>query len=192
MRTPQRGLSLVELMVGMAVGLVITAITLGATTLHLRENQRVLLDARLTQDMRIATELLTRDLRRAATLTATADGVQITHVGSSEPLSYRLRGGVIEMKIGSGPWQAMTDATTVRISALHITPHSHETVLGDFCSRPCTDGSGDTCPPRQLRRTVDISLVAEPAQRSLNRPVTRSTTSTAQLRHDALIGACPA
>jgi type IV pilus assembly protein PilW len=188
MHTRQRGLSLIELMVGMAIGLVLTAITLAATTLHLRENQRLLVDARLMQDLRTVTDLLARDLRRAATLTATADGVQITHAGSSEELSYRLRGGVIEMKIGSGHWQAMTDATTVRISSLHIAPHTHEAMLDGFCSRPCADGSSH-CPPRQLRRTVDVRIVAQPAQSTGS---TRNTTSTAQLRHDALIGACPA
>lgn len=67
-RTPagrQRGLSLVELMVGIAIGLfVVAAGVLGATT-SLRENKLLLLEARLQQDLRATMDLITRDIRRA-------------------------------------------------------------------------------------------------------------------------------
>ncbi|MDP3819953.1 MAG: prepilin-type N-terminal cleavage/methylation domain-containing protein [Burkholderiales bacterium] len=61
----QRGLSLIELMVGLAIGLFITAI--GGTLLasHVRENRSLLLEARLMQDLRTAADVITRDLRRA-------------------------------------------------------------------------------------------------------------------------------
>lgn len=189
MQASQQGLSLVELLVGMAVGLIVTSVALAAAAAHLRENQRILVDARLMQDLRTVTDLLSRDLRRAASLTATSEGVRFSRADDADERAYRLRDGVIDMKIGSGHWQAMTDATTLRVSALQITPHTHETVLDGFCSRACLEGSADRCPPRQLRRTVDVSVTAQPA-RDIGAP--RGATSTVQLRHDALVGGCPA
>lgn len=61
----QRGLSLIELLIGCAVGLLIAG---GATRLfveHLRDSRRLLLEARLHQDLRAAAALVARDLRRA-------------------------------------------------------------------------------------------------------------------------------
>ncbi|MES1161637.1 MAG: prepilin-type N-terminal cleavage/methylation domain-containing protein, partial [Rhizobacter sp.] len=61
----QHGLSLIELMIGVAIALFIAVA--GSTLLvgHLRENRALLLEARLTQDLRTAADLITRDLRRA-------------------------------------------------------------------------------------------------------------------------------
>ncbi len=61
----QRGLSIVELLVGVAVGLFLVA---GAVTLfvtNLGNSRQLLLEARINQDMRAAADLMTRDLRRA-------------------------------------------------------------------------------------------------------------------------------
>jgi type IV pilus assembly protein PilW len=58
-------MSLVELMVGVVVGLFIVA---GATYFVVNfngENRRMLLEARLSQDMRAAMDIVTRDVRRA-------------------------------------------------------------------------------------------------------------------------------
>lgn len=61
----QRGLSLVELMVGIAVGLfIVTAATLIVTT-QLADNRRLLLEAQLQQDLRATADIITRELRRA-------------------------------------------------------------------------------------------------------------------------------
>lgn len=60
-----RGLSVVELMVGLAVGMFIAAAAL-MSTVHLTDsNRRVLLEARLNQDMRATMDMVTRHLRRA-------------------------------------------------------------------------------------------------------------------------------
>lgn len=62
----ERGLSLVELLVGTALGLFIVA---GAVTLlltHLREQRSLLMEARMMQDLRATADLMARDLRRAA------------------------------------------------------------------------------------------------------------------------------
>ena len=64
-RVIQRGLSLVELMVGIAVGLFVVA---AATTLvanQLGDNRRLLLETQVQQDLRSAMDIVTRQLRRA-------------------------------------------------------------------------------------------------------------------------------
>lgn len=61
----QRGLTLVELMVGIAIGLFVLAAGVLGTTSSLRGNRELLLEARLQQDLRAAMDLITRDVRRA-------------------------------------------------------------------------------------------------------------------------------
>lgn len=61
----QRGLSIVELMVGIALGLFLVT---GATKIfidYLSSNRRLLIETRLNQDLRAAADLVVRDLRRA-------------------------------------------------------------------------------------------------------------------------------
>jgi type IV pilus assembly protein PilW len=61
----QRGLSIVELMVGVAVGLFVVA---GATVVvsnQLGDNRRLMLETQIQQDMRAAADLITRDIRRS-------------------------------------------------------------------------------------------------------------------------------
>lgn len=61
----QRGLSLVELLVGISVGLFVLA---GATLLlstQLGDNRRLLLETQLQQDLRATMDIITRELRRA-------------------------------------------------------------------------------------------------------------------------------
>lgn len=64
-RGAERGVSIVELMVGVAIGLFLLA---GATSMfvsHLQGSRRLLVDARISQDLRTAADLIARDLRRA-------------------------------------------------------------------------------------------------------------------------------
>jgi len=61
----QRGLSLVEMMVGLTVGLFIAGAALLAAVNATGENRRLLLEARLLQDLRATMDLVTRSLRRA-------------------------------------------------------------------------------------------------------------------------------
>ena len=64
-RFRERGLSLVELLVGTALGLFLVA---GAVTMfvsNLGNSRQLLLEARVNQDLRAAADLIARDLRRA-------------------------------------------------------------------------------------------------------------------------------
>ena len=70
-----RGVSMVELLVAMAVGLLITAGGVMLLTGSLRENRSLLLEARLMQDLRTAADVITRDLRRAGHWAGASSGV---------------------------------------------------------------------------------------------------------------------
>lgn len=71
----QTGLSLVELMVGVAVGLFVVA---GATLVvsnQLGDNRRLMLETQIQQDLRAAADLIARDLRRSGYWASAESGV---------------------------------------------------------------------------------------------------------------------
>lgn len=89
--TAQRGMSMVELLVGIALGMFLVA---GAATLfvsHLNNSRRLLLEARVNQDLRAAADLITRDLRRAGYWGNALQGTVATGAGSTTVVNpYRI------------------------------------------------------------------------------------------------------
>ncbi|MEO5844241.1 MAG: prepilin-type N-terminal cleavage/methylation domain-containing protein [Caldimonas sp.] len=75
-RHRERGLSLVELLVGAAIGLIVVAAAGSVVAAHQVAARQVQLEARLMQDLRSAAELVARDLRRAGHWAAAASGVR--------------------------------------------------------------------------------------------------------------------
>lgn len=75
-RGRERGVSMVELLVGAAIGLVIVAAAGSVVAAHQVAARRLQLEARLMQDLRGAAELVARDLRRAGHWAAAASGVR--------------------------------------------------------------------------------------------------------------------
>jgi prepilin peptidase dependent protein B len=75
-RHRSRGLSLIELLVGSAIGLVVVAAAGSVVAAEHHAGRRVQLEARLMQDLRGAAELVGRDLRRAGHWAAAASGVR--------------------------------------------------------------------------------------------------------------------
>jgi type IV pilus assembly protein PilW len=71
----QRGLSILELLVAAAIGLLIVAAGSIVLASHLREGRLWLIEVRLMQDLRAATDLITRDLRRAGYWGAAEQGL---------------------------------------------------------------------------------------------------------------------
>lgn len=218
----QRGLSMVELLVGAAIALFIAAA--GATLFsgNLRENRQLLLEARLMQDLRTAADVAIRDLRRAGYWAGAGDGVWVAGsssvaanpyvalaptgaasdaagfrysrdvtennvVDGNEQFGFRLRNGAIEIQLGAGNWQALTDTGTLTITAFSVTPTVHDIALDAFCAKACPAGSA-TCPPHQQVRSLALAisgrLVADAG-------VTRSVRSQVRLRNDPVTGACP-
>ncbi len=62
---PARGLSIVELMVGIAVGMFVLAGAAMVVTNQLTDNRRLLLETQIQQDLRAAMDIITRDVRRS-------------------------------------------------------------------------------------------------------------------------------
>lgn len=220
--TRQRGLSLIELLVGLAIGLFITAVAGTLLNSHLRENRALLLEARLMQDLRTAADVITRDLRRAGywanatsgvwlqgattllanpyaaiapgaaasdavTFRYSRDNIENNAVDGNEHFGFRLRGGAVEMLLGSGNWQALTDTGTLLVTVFSVTPEVTRISLEALCSKPCAAGS-TSCPPEQQVRSLALLVTG----RSATDPnVIRSVRSTVRLRNDSFTGACP-
>jgi type IV pilus assembly protein PilW len=108
----QRGLSLVETMVGIALGLFIVAGAITVVVGQLTDNRRLLLDTQLQQDLRASADIITRELRRAGYTTQAQSGVwypgtpqvqrntfaAVTPVASNDPVTasetqYKYRRG---------------------------------------------------------------------------------------------------
>jgi type IV pilus assembly protein PilW len=216
-----RGLSLVELLVGTAVGLLIVAAGSALVCQHVRENRALAIETRLMQDLRTAADIVSRDLRRAgywanAASGVAADGaaaglpnpyaalspetaasdttrfrysrdaVEDDDVDDNEEFGFRLHNGAVELQLGDANWQALTDATTLTVTAFSVEPHVEEISLGSFCEKDCAAGS-TTCPPRQQVKTFAVSIAG---RSSLDPGVTRSVRGQARVRNVAVVGNC--
>ena len=221
----QRGFSIVELLIAVAIGLFLSAI--GTTMLinQLHESRSLLIEARLMQDLRTAADLISRDLRRAGYWGAAATGVwtrdetpgtvqmaanpyavlspsvstdavsfrysrdaiENNEVDTNEQFGFRLRRNVIEMQLGSGNWQALTDTNTLSISTFSVTPTVQEISLTNLCALACPSGSSGRCPPRQLVRSLAVLITG---RSTTNASVVRSVRMAVRVRNDALSGGC--
>jgi len=84
----QAGLSIVEFMVGMAVGLFIVGGAVKLMIDTLSSNRRVLIETRLNADLRAAADIVTRDLRRAGYWQNSNAGVWSTLTVATTPNPY--------------------------------------------------------------------------------------------------------
>ncbi|MBI5719843.1 MAG: hypothetical protein HZC37_19395 [Burkholderiales bacterium] len=83
-RKAMRGLSLVELMVGIAVGLFIVAAATVLVTGQLGENRKLMLDTQLQQDLRATADIVTRELRRVGARRDAENGIAYATVNAQE------------------------------------------------------------------------------------------------------------
>lgn len=223
---PQRlaGVSLVELLIGLTIGLFIVGASLTAWMAHLRASHRLVAHSRLMQDLRSASDLIARDLRRigywgaagqgvwsdpgtspatstqanpyTAIVTAASsiafrysrDAMENGLVDGNEQFGYRLRQGVLELQLGTSPWQAMTDIATMKVTGYAITPMEDRYSLAGSCTMPCP-GADTSCPPQLLVRSLVVTLTAQSVD---DTTVERSLRSRVQLRNDTVTGHCPA
>jgi type II secretory pathway pseudopilin PulG len=65
---PSRGMSLVELMVGITIGLFVVAAAATLVTAQLSDNRKLLTETQVQQDLRASMDIITRQLRRAGAL----------------------------------------------------------------------------------------------------------------------------
>lgn len=84
LRRPARGLGIVELLVGLAVGLFVVAGGLILFAGFVESDRQLIVDTRLQQDLRAASDMITRDIRRSG-YWAAADSTLWTSGAASTP-----------------------------------------------------------------------------------------------------------
>ncbi len=97
---------MVELLVGLAVGLFIAAAGVTLMAGNLRENRALMLESRLMQDLRTASDIITRDLRRAGYWAGAVAAVQVP-VGAT---------GLANPYVALAPSSAASDAVSFAFS----------------------------------------------------------------------------
>jgi type IV pilus assembly protein PilW len=197
-RRPARGLSLVELLVGLAIGLAVVAGALQVAAVQAQAHRAAMLEVRLTHELQAAAERLHRALRRSgaqalhgpvlptadgaegpagpaanpyAALVVRPDGLEVWMAASRDPLEdgavgvdealgFRLADAALQMRIGAGPWQALTDPTRLRVTRLHL--DLHETMV---CGRARS--------VRHVGWTIEAEALVDPGRRRQLSGVTR-------------------
>lgn len=207
----QRGMTLVELLVGIAVGMFVLA---GATLLlstQLGDNRRLLLETQLQQDLRASMDIMTRELRRAGSTTLAASNVwqpslglptqnvlapitvaeggeeitfQYLREGARQgPWGFRLNDGRIQSLVGAAGWQELTDRGVMEVTAFEV---AEEAVVAEQvpCPKACSADPLDTaCWPTLTVRTYTITIEA---RSNLDNAVRRSQSSRVRVRNDVL------
>ncbi len=217
-----RGLSLVELLVGVTVGLFIVG---GALTLFARNvvgSRQLLAETRLNQDLRNATDLITRDLRRAGfwgnaiqgTIAIGATAVTTTNpykalTSASSEVTYEFSTDAVENNAlnasGDEQFGARLNNGALQLQVSNgtwtdITDARSMTVTA-FAITPTTTAidlggfCAKTCAAGTLNCptvTMRSFTILVTGQSVSNANVQRSLRSTVRPRNDALDGVCPA
>jgi type II secretory pathway component PulJ len=207
----QRGLSLVELMVGVAVGLFIVAGAAALTGTQLGENRKLIVETQLLQDLRATADIITRELRRAgydahpeflvwsssepasSPRRSTRLGLQLDTVGGDKvAFSYdRPGGGVLDFGylLTNGTirfradtvYQDLTDRNTIEITAFDVTREAVHTEQL-ACPKLCSDLT-QTCWPTVSVTDVTVSITG----RSVIDPnFSRTVSSRLRVRNDGV------
>lgn len=208
MQRRPHGMSLVELMVGVTIGLFIVAAAVTLVAGQLADNRKLTVELQVQQDLRATADIITRQLRRAGfagvvdaqsivaapqggpaaanilagiTTAAPFDQIEFRYfssAGDGGNHGYRLVNGVIEARMGLA-WQPLTDPRTVRITAFTVTP-----VAGLQSRLPCPvacDDGTSNCWPELVLRELDIRILGQ----AVGDPqVVREINSRVRLRND--------
>lgn len=209
----QRGLSVVELMVGVTIGLFIVAAAAMVASGQLSSNRRLLLDAQLQQDLRAATEIIGRELRRAAALTDSlatnaiwrpdyggtqvintyASQVQPSSGTSTTSVNYRYVRSTNRITFGfdinDNKLRTLLDNRWQDLTDSTVMKVTSFTITNNRVAEiPLTcpndcAGGGSACWPRIVVRDMDIEIGAESAA---DPSIKRSIRTTVRLRADLL------
>lgn len=162
-RSPaQRGLSIIELMVGVAIGMFIVGGAIKLFVDMFSNNRRLLVEARVNQDLRATADIIARDLRRAgywqgaSSAFNTAPGARpelnpfssanaasnsITYAydrgAGASAAGFSFANNQIYMAVG-GASQPLTDPATVRITRFEIANSASTVQWADLAQHcPC-------------------------------------------------------
>ncbi len=203
-----RGLSLVELMVGVTIGLFVVAAASMLVGTQLGENRKLILETQLGQDLRATADIIARELRRSgasekpwehiASETAAAaynnmadfpivtpNAVEFRYarnaaIGEIGPWGFKLENGAIKTRLPSAAYQELTDPETMEVTLFQLTPHNAtEQVLP--CPKLCPGSNDTSCWPRLAVRSYTVTIEARSPR---NHEVKRSLQSEVRLRND--------
>jgi type IV pilus assembly protein PilW len=207
----QQGLSLVELMVGIAIGLMIVATAATLMSHQLNDTRRLGLETQVEQDLRAAADLVARDLRRAGyspnavngnpyAEVVAGDAAVPSHavgyaraldaddeVAARERSGIKLDNGTLKLLLGDSGWQSITDPEVVTVTHFNVALRTHRLPLTGACD--CPAAIPGPCPPVQELREARIEL-AGVAMRDPR--VRRSLQADVRLRNDRIFGRCGA
>ncbi len=207
----QRGLSLVEMMVGVAVGLFVVAGAATVASTQMVENRRLLLETQVQQDLRAALDIITRELRRAGYDTYPESKVWSAAAAASQPnpnskaglilglgsdvVTYRYDRASAPPLVNFGYQldaytikqriganvQDLTDPRALKVTAFNVVLQA----VGSeqlACPKLCTDGSQDCWPTLALTDAV-VTITGEAVS---DASISRTVTSRVRLRNDAV------
>jgi type IV pilus assembly protein PilW len=227
-RPPQRpgrraaalGVSIVELLVGVTIGLFIVGGGLSVFARNLVGARQVLAETRLNQDLRSAVDLVSRDLRRAgywgnailgtqnigATSATTANPYSAITSSSSElTYAFSTDASVDNNTLDAAEQFGMrlnAGAIQLRVSSGNWTDitDTKSLTITSFSITPTTtvlplgQFCARTCAvgsPGCPTTTVRSVTIVVQGQSALNSSIERSLRSTVRLRNDQLAGTCP-
>lgn len=108
-RRSTRGVSIIELMVGVTVGLIVVGAAVTLSGRNIAASRALLSDIRVNQDLRAVADLVTRDLRRAAYW---GNAIQGTRVAGSGSVAPRNPYGAVDASGGANVTYSFTRDTT--------------------------------------------------------------------------------
>lgn len=220
MKSSQRGLSIIELMVGVAVGLFLVA---GVTRLFvdfLNDDRRLMLETRVTQELRASADLIVRDVRRAGhwqnALSATtaspranpyagiaATGTSLTYqfsraaeddaVEGNESFGFRLVSGKLQALDGktSGGADNWTDLTDPAIVLIESFSIDASNSLDVSLGHHCPTACDATSPTCPKLQVRQYTIVLT-GRSTRDASVVRSVRAGVRVRNDSVSGdRCP-
>lgn len=204
-----RGLSLVELMVGVVVGLFVVAAASLLVSGQLAENRRLLIETQMQQDLRAAADIIGRELRRAGSTASDParlvalpgrtvmqnEYLSLTLAGASDvsfeyerqpanplPGRFVLQNDIIRTVPGNNTaLQDLTDGRAMRVRVFTVTVED-EPAQRLTCPRLCP-GNTITCWPTSTVRSFVIRIEAESL---IDSSIRRAVTTRVRQRNDAV------
>jgi len=219
-RTRARGVSIVELLVATAIGLVVVAAAGSVVASQQAASRRVQTEARLMQDLRSTAELVGRDLRRAGHWWAAASGVRqgddpglANPHAAIAPTAATASAVALSFSTAPGDPSAVDDSerfgfrlrggvVEIQLGARNWQALSDPgtVVVTAFTVTPRIDETGlgafceRACAPGNAacppRQQVRSFQVALAGRSAIDAQVTRSFRSAVRVRNDVVVGSC--
>jgi type IV pilus assembly protein PilW len=215
-RSIQHGLSIVELMVGIAIGLGVIAVATTLLGTSVAEGRRQFVEDRLLQDLRTASDLVGRNLRRSGhwgaaldaigSPAATANPYQVLPPmpAASDAIAFAYSRDAVEngridaneqlgFRLRRGVLEMQIGSSgwqsLTEPKQMLVQTFEIRPAITEWplpCADACRAGSID-CPPRLRIQGLEVTLSARSAS---DARVVRTLTSHSRIRNDAVTGRC--